>query len=95
MARRVLAGLAVAAAISAGVFASTTANVTAAPDQPIRAGTVQDTRVMPPDESGMVALQEHARVNMLLYSGHLAGSDLASVRSTVNAVALTLPAGAR
>ena len=62
---------------------------------PLTPAAVSDAPRLVADESGMVALQRHAQVNMILYRSERSRADYASVRSTLDAVALTLPESAR
>jgi hypothetical protein len=91
---RVVSGLTLATLLAVGGIAST-ADVTAAPALPVAVFTPPDNRAMFVDASGMVALLRHAQVDMVLDGAHHAPPALASVRTRVDAVALTLPAGTR
>ena len=91
---RMLAGLAVALFVVVCGRVSTAAKP-AAQDQPSMPATAPETRALFVDASGMVALQRHAQVDMILYAATPPAPALASVRLPVNAVAVTLPAGTR
>jgi hypothetical protein len=91
---RMLAGLAVALIVVVCGRVSTAAKP-AAQDQPPPTAVAPETRALFVDASGMVALQRHAHVDMILDGRHTAAPALASVRLPVNAVAVTLPAGTR
>ena len=95
MTGHLVSGLIVATLIAVGAFGSTGADATAAQPPPHPVYAASDTRVMSADASGMVALQRHAQVDMLLYSGSFGGGELASARIRATPVALTLPAGTR
>ena len=90
---RMLAGLAVALLVVVCGRVSTAAKP--AQDQPRMPAAAPEMRALFLDESGMVALQRHAQVDMILYGRHTAAPALASVRLPVNAVGVTLPAGTR
>jgi len=92
MTDRLFSGLAIATLLVVGGIVSSAAHLRAAPIQPVAPSTVQTPQPIVVDESGMVALQRHAQVNMILYRGTLSAGELASVRSPIDAVALTLPA---
>jgi len=93
MTHRILAGLAVATVVVVGGLVSTAAN-SASQVQASAPAAPPETRTMQADESGMVALQRHAQVDMLLYFGDLS-PNRAPVALPVNAVVLALPAAAK
>ena len=95
MTGRVLSGFAIATLLGATGFVSPVAKLDAAPNQPSTRVETTDTRAMARDESGMVALQRHAQIDMILYTGDLGSSELASARVPLRAVALTVPAGTK
>jgi hypothetical protein len=95
MTDRLYPALALGTLVVVGALASAAPGVSAASSQPVTTAAAPDTRVMSQDASGMVALQQHAHVNMLLDGGHPDRPSLASVRWPVDAVALTLPSGAK
>ena len=95
MTKRLLSGLAIATLAVGGRLVSTAPTVTAAQDRPSRPVSAPDTRVLSQDASGMVALQRHAQVNMLLDGRRPDPPTFVSVRLPVDAVALTLPSAAK
>jgi len=91
---RMLAGIAVALLVVVCGRVSTAAKP-ADQNRPPMPAAAPETRALFVDASGMVALQRHAQIDMILDGRHTAAPALASVRLPLNAVAVTLPAGTR
>jgi hypothetical protein len=96
MLTRLLAVLAIPALMLASWFVVSEPSVSAAQDAgarpiPARADmphTGRYIRLEPPVDQQMQMREHHARVNMILYTGRLGGSDLATTTRQLDAIAL-------
>ena len=95
MTDRIFAALSVGTLGVAGGLVWAGVNVAAAQHHRSILAPALELRAIPRDDSGMVALQRHAQVDMLLYFGPNDGSNVASRSLPVDAVALTLPSVTR
>lgn len=95
MTSRVLTGLTIAGLVAVGGFATVAASVGGAQDATTRPAAAPEVRPVASEDFEMAAIERHARVDMILYGGRFADTERAAVRTQLDAIALTLPAGAK